>query len=447
MNSAEINIIQFGTGNFLRAFIAPVFQDLKDRKLANPAICIVESTGSGTTASLAEEQFRYPVWTTGIQNGKEVNEEVAIDCIQSGISLPEDHHVLMNLATNPSLEWILSNVTEAGFVLQNEEPLPSFPASFPARLTYLLLTRYQEFQGDTNRGLQILPCELIESNGKKLREMVIRQAGLWQVGAGFLQWLDTSTTFYNSLVDRIVPGKPSTESLARHAPKLSEHPFRVQAEPYFLLALSGKPKQALTLDPFVSNLNVVQVDTVRPFAERKVKILNGAHIAMVALGLPKGIQTVSEFMKNEGLFTELEAMIREEVIPFISQDPEQLREYAQEIWDRFRNPFIVHQLQAISLNSIAKLTPRIIESMESYYKDRGQVPKRLSSVLIAILLRYLQYPELIRDTAEVQEIFAQARRKISASEKAEFILAHPKLWSRNLLEFKGLKAMLVDQLP
>lgn len=446
MNSTNINVIQFGTGNFLRAFIEPVFQNLKEKGLAYPKICIIESTGSGKVKAMAEVDFKYPVWTTGVENGETINKVQTIDCVEMGLSLPQEHEQFLKLAKNSDLEWIISNVTEAGFVLEEEGNANEFPKSFPARLTLLLLTRYEHFQGDSSKGLEILPCELVEKNGEKLKEMVLSQAKDWKLDQAFFHWLEYHNTYYTSLVDRIVPGKPSIETLDNYQAINLDHPFLVQAEPYFLLAVQGEPSKKLNLNIFNSDFPVLKVESVEEYATRKVRVLNGSHIAMVVLGLPQGIETVSEFMENEILFSKLEGMIEEEVLPHIPQDETELLNYSKAIWDRFRNPFVKHKLSDISLNTMAKLSPRILESIAVFYASEGHMPARLSNILVSALVNYLTTPEKIRDTDTIKEIFKEARKIKNPDEKAEFLLSHPGLWDRDLRSFVGLKEALAQRL-
>ncbi|MFC3881100.1 tagaturonate reductase [Algoriphagus namhaensis] len=446
MKSTKINVIQFGTGNFLRGFIEPIFQNLKNKGLADPRICIVESTGSGKAKSMAKSKFEYPIWTTGMDKGELINETLSIDCIAMGLSLPEDGKGFLELAKNQDLEWVISNVTEAGFVLESEEDMTKFPKSFPARLTRFLFDRFEYFKGDPQAGLQILPCELVEENGKKLRGMILGQAKKWRLDQAFLDWIVQENNFYTTLVDRIVPGKPSQKTLLKNDSTHLDHPFLVQAEPYFLLATQSDLSKELKLNIYESDFPVLSVESVQEYATRKVRVLNGSHIAMVVLGLPKGIETVSEFMADDSLFSELKEMIETEVLPYISQDQEELLDYSKAIWDRFRNPFVKHKLADISLNTITKLNPRIIDSIISFYEAEGRIPRKLTGVLISALVNYLDSPERIRDTDQVKAIFSEARKMKNPNEKADFLLSHSGLWNIDLRSFQGLKEALLGKL-
>ncbi len=443
MSESKINILQFGTGNFLRGFIEPMFQSLKDKGIWEPRIVLVQSTNSNSLKRLEETNFNYPLWLAGIQDGKEVNEEIKIDCINAGLKLLDQTEAFLKLAESEELEFVISNVTEAGFKLEEEEEISLFPKSFPARLTLFLFKRFEFFEGDSSKGLQIFPCELISNNGDKLLEMVRDQSEKWNLPQEFKAWINQYNSFYNTLVDRIIPGKPSEETLKEFRPELDLHPSRVQGEPYFFLGLEAKDKnvdKGILGDP---DLNITFTQDLTPYSLRKVRILNGAHIAMVALGLPKGIRTVGDFMRDDSLFLHLREMIESEVIPVLPMDQDELKVYMEEIFDRFRNPFIEHKLRDISLNTIAKLSPRILDSVQDYYQKFNRLPEKLTEVFIQSIDSYLKYPESIRDTEKVKAIFDQAGQLKNPEEKADFLLDHPDLWNYELSSLAGVRKRLV----
>ncbi len=434
VNSTNINVIQFGTGNFLRGFIEAIFQDLKDRGIWEANIGLIQSTNSGTIDRLKKREFSYPLWITGIENGKEINKETTIDCIQLGLSLPDDGLEFLQLGLKPELEFIISNVTEAGFKLEKEADLKPFPKSFPARLTLLLFTRFQAL-GFDSKELKIIPCELISDNGKKLLEMVHKQAELWGLHSEFFSWLNDKVIFYNTLVDRIVTGLPSLEKLNKVRPEATYHEFRAQAEPYFFFGISGTNKETILSH---SKLPITQVDSIDKYSLRKVRILNCSHLAMVALSHGTDLKTVGEFMNDPKLFQWLKEMILQEVIPILPLDYEGLVQYSEEIWDRFKNPFVEHYLRDISLNTIAKSSPRVIDPLLAYYQVRKQLPPKLTEILIKSIIKYLYSPDQVRDSDQVKAVFTKALKKENPDDKASFILDHPDLWGYKLTQLTGL---------
>lgn len=443
----EIKVIQFGTGNFLRAFFEPLVAQLNNQNKWDGKICMVQSTGTEKIDSLKSFSFQYPLWTVGKSGSDIINSEEIIDVIKDGIALPRDQNSLINYSRSKSLQWIVSNVTEAGFVLSDENELTEeFPKSFPARLCLILWDRYSFYEGDPESGIQILPFELIENNGQKLRYMVIEQASKWKLPKAFFTWLDENCIFYNTLVDRIVPGKPSEFTLNKFHDTKSGHPFRVQTEPYFFLAIE-KNKNQISDVPFLnSDFPITLVDNIAPYSLRKVRILNGAHTAMVALGLPKGIQTVGDFMKNQSTFNWLKEMIFQEVIPCLPLDQEELKAYTEEIWDRFRNPFVDHKLSDIALNSMAKLKERILKSIEDYYEKNKRLPPKLAEAFCSMIKFYLENPDKVRDTESVKTIFSAAQVLPNKLDQATFILSQKELWNKDLNEIDDFSSFLSSYL-
>ncbi|MDN3204508.1 tagaturonate reductase [Algoriphagus sediminis] len=442
MSESNINVIQFGTGNFLRGFIEPLFQKLKDDALWEPKIALVQSTNSNSIKRLEETNFNYPLWLAGLKDGNEINEELQINVIRQGIKLPDQQNDFFKLAESNDLEFVISNVTEAGFKLETEKDYPTFPNSFPARLTHFLYRRFEFFKGDNTKGLYFLPCELIKNNGDKLREMILEQSKIWGLSEEFEVWVIDSNLFYNTLVDRIITGLPSNSTLEKYGPNSKFHPSRVQGEPYFFFGIEerkGSHQETILHHPA---LPITFTESLTPFSLRKVRILNGAHIAMVALGLPHVIKTVSEFMNNKELFAFLKEMILLEVIPILPLPKQELEEYMLEIFDRFRNPFIEHKLNSIALNSIAKLSPRILASIRDYYDQTQALPEKLTEVFTLTVQRYMKNPESIQDTEQIKQIFSEARAIKNPEDQAEFLLGHPELWSFGLSYLKGLKSKL-----
>jgi tagaturonate reductase len=408
MANHNIQILQFGTGNFLRAFFESMVQDLNEQ--GNELnICIVQSTGGKTIQTLAQQEYSYHVLTAGVKNGHSVEEVRKITCIKQGLQLPEQADQLMDLAAMESIKWIVSNVTEAGMVWKEEVLGEKFPESFPGRLTVWLWTRFQKYpQGE----LVILPCELLTDNGNLLKSMVIRHAENWKIPAEFFTWLSAQVTFLNSLVDRIVPGFPSHLSLKEK----DTDPLLVQAEPYSFWAIEGSPQLEDKLPFLKSNAEVVLTPDISKFSLRKVRILNGAHTAMTGLGLLKGVATVGEWMKTPELEQLISDIIAEEIIPTLPLEKEALTTYASDILDRFRNPFVAHKLSDISLNSVAKIKSRILPTLFDYRKNFGKCPEKLSASILSLLLFYLRNQDKIRDTQEVKAYFMTLRSSKSEVE-------------------------------
>ncbi len=397
MANNAIQILQFGTGNFLRAFIGSMVQDLNDSG-NELKICIIQSTSSTTLSRLAAQDYRYNLLVAGFKDGQKVEQIQEISCVKDGIRLPDEVEKFMDFAISPQLKWIISNVTEAGLVMKKEGPFEVFAESFAGRLTQWL---YKRFQVIPEMETIVLPCELLPDNGLLLKKFIIAHADNWKLPKTFNTWLEEKVIFLNSLVDRIVPGFPSHLDL-----KLKDlDPFLVQAEPYALWAIEGSTSVRDHLPFLESKSEVILTENISSYALRKVRILNASHTAMTGYGLFHGIETVGEWISDPSREKLLLDMIEEEIIPTIDMDLEGLKKYVAEVLDRFRNPFVSHKLSDISLNSIAKLKSRLLPIIEDYRSENGHFPPKLSLCLISLLLFYLRNPKMIKDSQEIKEWF------------------------------------------
>lgn len=397
MTNPEIQILQFGTGNFLRAFLGSMVQDLNE-KGNSLKICIVQSTSGTSLEKLAAQNYDYHLLEAGFKKGQKIENIRKITCIKDGLRLPVEQEKFFEIASSPHLKWIISNVTEAGMVWKSEGPFEKFAESFAGRLTQWLYQRFRLLpQADTI----ILPCELLPENGKLLKSFILGHSKNWNLPSNFNSWIEEKVTFLNSLVDRIVPGFPSHLDL-----RLKEtDPFLVQAEPYALWAIEG-PETLVPLLPFLrSGSEVILSENIERYSLRKVRILNASHTAMTGHGLLSGIETVGEWIADTTRERFLLDMIDEEIIPSIKMDLSELKSYATDVMDRFKNPFVSHRLSDISLNSISKIKSRLLPIIMDYQTIAGQYPPKLCYCLISMLLFYLRNPEKIRDGQEIKQWF------------------------------------------
>jgi tagaturonate reductase len=410
----EIHILQFGTGNFLRAFFEPMVQDIQNQ-YKNLNICIIQSTSGNTLEKLKAQNFQYHVLEAGFKAGEKTQKIQKITCIADGISLPKELEKFLHFAGNTSVKWIISNVTEAGMTWKDEGEFEKFAESFAGRLTQWL---YRRFTQIPDMNTVILPCELIPNNGDLLKEFVLTHAERWKLGEGFKIWIEKNVVFFNNLVDRIVPGFPHHLDLIEK----ETDQLLVQTEPYSFWAIEGAQSQAPLL-PFIhSHAEVILEEDISTYALRKIRILNGCHTYMAAKGLMLGYKTVHEFISNQENFESLNSMVEEEITPFLEMDQNQLQVYKKEVFDRFRNPFVAHQLEDILLNGVAKFKSRLIPLMESSLATTGNYPARISQGLIYLILFYLEHPKRFRDTEETKLFFSQIPGRIHRKSKVKFVL-------------------------
>lgn len=440
-----VKVLQFGTGNFLRGFADWMIEILNDKTDFDGSVHIIQSHGKSIPEDFVNQNYNYHVFVRGFQNGKIIDEKKLITSI-SGVSNPNlDYGFFLDLAKNPDLESIISNTTEAGIVFDEKDTDPKkVPASFPGKLAALLYERFTFLEGNETKGLTILPCELIENNGDKLKECVMRYAALWNFRQEFLDWLDTTCSFCNTLVDRIVPGFPK-ENFEEFEKKtgFSDH-LAVVAEPYHFWAIEGPEALKSIFQTEKTGLNVQIVNNLHPYRLRKVRILNGAHTAMVPVAYLKGIRTVGEAMEDPEISTYISDTIYKEIIPTLDLPKEELEQFAAEVLDRFRNPFIRHELISISLNSISKFRVRVLPTILEYHSQTGQFPENLIRSF-ADLIRFYKgdindksIP--LKDEPAVLEFFEKVWKKENHEEIVETVLANEYLWGMDLNQIPGLGA-------
>lgn len=413
MKKNGIQILQFGTGNFLRAFIEPMVQDLNQQDISLN-VCMIQSTGGSNLEQLKKQNYEYHVLVAGLENGKKVEQLRKITCIKDGLDLPLESERFLQFASDPEVKWIISNVTEAGMVWKEEEDFKEFAKSFAGRITQWLFRRFQTLpQAETI----LLPCELLQENGKTLKNLVETHAKRWKLQEEFFIWMDSSCKFFNSLVDRIVPGFPSHLSL----PEKEKDKFLVQTEPYCFWAIEGKGSDEAYL-PFLNSFSeAILQNSIQIYSLRKIRILNGLHTFMTGKGLLQGFKTVGQYVDDPRNLEELEMLLKQEIFPTLDIPSQELEKYARQVMDRFRNPFVAHRLADISLNATAKFKSRLFPIFEWHQQNHHSVPPIAVTGLVAQILFNLRNPEKIKDTSEVKNVYSTLPPLYSEFEQVIFI--------------------------
>jgi tagaturonate reductase len=415
MNSQSIQVLQFGTGNFLRGFIEPLIEELNQQG-ESLQVCLVQSTDGNTLEGLRAQDYAYQVYVAGRDQGQTFEEFQSITCIKDGLNLPHDSEKFFSFASSPELKYLISNVTEAGLVWSQEGARDQIASSFPGRITQWLYTRFEQAP---ELETILLPCELIPNNGDFLKSLIQQHALAWKLDAEFLNWINLNCRFHNTLVDRIVPGFPK-----QFADKAAA--YTVQVEPYLFWGIEGSDQDLGKL-PFRKCKGVVLTDSLLPYTKRKISILNGLHTYLTAFGMLKQIKTVQEYVQDPDRLHALNLLVEEEIFPFLDQPLDSLRDYTSAIFDRFKNPYMAHALHDISLQSIAKFKSRLLPICTYFLEKQGTLPPRISAGLVALLLCHLRYPELMRDTEETKNYFKQLRAR-DESELDKVILASQELF-------------------
>ena len=378
--------VQFGTGALLRGFV-DYFIDAANRGGEfNGRIVAIGSTGSGRDGSANEQDGLFTLLSSGIADGVTVEERRVVASVSRALSARTEWLKVLECARNPHLQLVFSNTTEVGIALDEEDsPEMSPPRSYPGKLTAFLHARATAFAFDASKGVVILPCELIEGNGDRLREIVTTLATRWSLGADFRGWLDGAVTFCNTLVDRIVPGTPTPERLAELERTLGYRDALVTAcEPYRLFAIEGDERLAARLGFPAADPGIVVASSIAPYRLRKVRLLNGTHTIMAPVALLAGCETVFDAMRHDTVSRFIRRAMLEEIVPTL--DVPSAADFARETLDRFANPSIRHALIDITLHSTTKMRVRIVPSILAHVERNRRVPESLAFGFAAWLL-------------------------------------------------------------
>lgn len=440
----QTDSIQFGEGNFMRGFVDYCIQLLNEETGFKGKVDVIQPIKEGMIEHLRKQDGQYHVFAEGVSKGKKVRSKHLITCLDELINPYEDYEGFLKLAENKNLAFIFSNTTEAGIKLDASDlKIDRPPNSFPAKLLLLLKHRYEKFNGDSNKVLHIIPCELIEKNGDRLKEILVEISNNWGLEDDFKLWLKNNH-FYNSLVDRIVPGYPKNNLDYYKQNLLFDDKLMLTCEPFFLWVIEGSP-ELLKVFPAnqLKNIKVTVVPDLGIYRTRKVRILNGSHTSLVPIGLLKNITTVSGALNDDFLKSFITETLFEEIIPSIDFDEDELKSYATSVLERFTNPFIVHQLESIALNCISKFKVRVLPSICSYIEKKGKAPKNLSFALAALIYFYgkdvSQRSYKLKDDLKNIEFFKALWRESSLEKITEKTLSNSMLWDQNLLVIKPLR--------
>ncbi|OUP83467.1 altronate oxidoreductase [Lachnoclostridium sp. An169] len=450
-------VLQFGEGNFLRAFVDWMIDKANRDGVYQGSIVLCQPIEKGLKDMINAQDGVYTLAMRGSENGKAVENIEVITSVSRCINPYEDqdYDALMDLAKSPDLEVVVSNTTEAGIAYHAGDKLTDRPpVSFPAKVTAFLYERYKAFDGAADKGLLFLPVELIDNNGAELKRIVLQYADEWGLGGGFINWVENANEFTSTLVDRIVTGYPRDE-VNYFEEKLGYQDNIIDTSELFnLWVIEGDKKWADKLPVHRTDANVIWTDDVKPYKKRKVRILNGAHTSTVLAAYLAGFDIVMDFMKDDTFRTFMNDVIYKEVIPTLDLPKDELESFAAAVNDRFANPYIKHKLLDISLNSCSKFNARCLPSLLGYVEEKKELPKCLTFSLAAFIKFYqgetkdgaytgtrkdgTTYP--IRDDAAVLEFFSDIWSRLDADGIAQAVLSKTDFWSgKDLTEVPGLK--------
>ncbi|MCE0495167.1 tagaturonate reductase [Vibrio salinus] len=457
--SYPTSIIQFGEGNFLRAFLDWQIDQLNEHTDFNAGVSVIRPISADFPPSLNTQQGLYTTVIRGLdQSGEAVSQSRIIRSVNEEISAVREFDKVLELAKNPDTRFVFSNTTEAGIAYAEGDKIDDMPpSSYPAKLTRMLWERFNHFSGASDKGWVIIPCELIDYNGDALKKIVLQYIDIWSLPAEFRQWVETANTFCSTLVDRIVTGYPKDEAEQLEAGFNYHDTFIVTAENFYLFVIQGPQwlKQELCLDQLSDDkaLNIKIVDDIKPYKERKVAILNGAHTALVPVAFLAGIDSVGESMQDEQISAYLKEVMFGEIIPTLSLPEDELMAFARDVEYRFKNPYIRHMLLSIALNSMTKFKTRILPQLLSYCDTEGKPPRYLSFALAALIAFYRgqrgeeSYP--LADDQVWLDFYAQAWEKVALGEMNHHelvsdVLSNKAHWGQDLTAIPELAATVAQ---
>ncbi len=438
-----VKVLQFGGGSFLRGFTEWMIDILNEKTDFNGAVDIITSVTPGTAEQINEQQGLYHLVQQGIKNAERFSETRLITCINRAIDPAKDFESFIKCAQNPELKLIISNTTESGIVFEPlDTKIDSLPKSFPGKLTLVLYHRFKHFNGALDKTVIVLPCELIENNGLALREVVLRYVAHWKLQPDFAAWA-MKNIFCNTLVDRIVPGFPKETIETIQQNTGFEDKLAVAAEPFYFWAIESRQSIQDQFPTIRAGLdNVVFAYNITPYRVRKVRILNGAHTALMPVAYLRGLRTVREAMDDPFVSKFIKDTIENEIIPTLTLPHDELIDFASAVTDRFRNPFIKHQLISISLNSISKFKVRILPTIIEYIRLKDTLPQNLIKSFAALLCFYKGNwnGEVIplNDSPVVIAIIQQAWKEDTIEKTVFNILSNKSLWDDDLTAVTGL---------
>lgn len=443
-------VIQFGEGNFLRAFVDWIISQINERTDFNGSVVVVQPIEKGLVDMLNSQDGLYHVNLQGMEKGQTVNSYRLIDVVSRAINPYRDFDDYEKLAELPDVRFVVSNTTEAGIAFDASCRLSDRPASsYPGKLTQLLYHRFRYFNGDPHKGLIIMPCELIFQNGHVLKKTIEQYIDLWNLGDEFRTWFETACRVYATLVDRIVPGFPKKEIDEIQRKLQYQDRMVVQGEAFHLWVIEAPEELEQEFPAGKAGLNVLFVPSEAPYHARKVTLLNGPHTVLAPVAFLSGIDIVRDACQHPVVGAYVRRVMFDELMETLDLPKPELMQFAEDVLERFNNPFVDHQVTSIMLNSFSKFATRDLPGLKVYLQRKGRLPEGIVMGLAAILTYYKggvradgvayspnDLPEII---SFMQELWAAGDiRKL-----AEQVLAADWIWHENLNEIPQLTDRLV----
>lgn len=454
-------VLQFGTGVLLRALPDYFIDKANKQGIFNGRVVVVKSTDSGGADAFAAQDNLYTVCVRGIENGKNISEDIVNAAISRVLSAKTNWNEILDCAHCKEMQLIISNTTEVGIQLVQDDIGDEPPVSFPGKLLAFLYERFKAFEGAPESGMVIVPTELITDNGTKLESIVLELAHRNGLDFKFIEWLENHNTFCNSLVDRIVPGKPGKEELAALENTLGYNDeLLTMSEVFRLWAIEGDEKAKKILSFAAADAGVVIADDITQFKELKLRLLNGTHTFNCGLAFLAGFDITRESVTDDVYAVFAKQLMQQEIAPAIpfAIDAAVKKDFADKVFDRFCNPAINHQWISITMQYTSKMKMRNVPLLQQYYKVTGKTPLLMATGFAAYLLfmkavklesgKYFgllneKYYEIKDDAASY---YYAAWQHNNPAQLVQAVLSNETLWEANLAQLPGFAATVTEQL-
>ena len=454
LEKAPEKVMQFGEGNFLRAFVDDFIDIANEKAGFNGKVALVQPIAQGLTELINKQEGLYTLYLRGSEKGVKVDDKRVISAVSRCINPYGEWDKVLELAKSDDLEIIVSNTTEAGIVHDTESAFDQAPpVSFPAKLTRLLYERFTAGKP----GIVMLSCELIDNNGKELLKCVNQYIDDWKLSEDFRRWVNEKNIFCSTLVDRIVPGRirDSKEVEALAAANGYDDPLTDVGEVFGIWVIEGPDGLEDRLPFKKAGVPVIVVPDVTPYKKRKVRILNGAHTGFVLGAYLAGYDIVRDCMHDDTILAYMNQMLYDEVIPTLPLDKKDLEDFARAVQDRFNNPFVNHELMSISLNSTSKWRARNMPTFLDYVKEKGELPPCLTTSFAAYVAFYSNDIQELNDKGLVCRRpkgndytvsddrwvleFYYAHRNDSPEDLIHAVMTNTEMWGQDLTEVPGFE--------
>jgi tagaturonate reductase len=458
-------VLQFGTGVLLRGLPDYFIDKANKQRVFNGRIVVVKSTVHGDTDTFTRQDNLYTICVRGVQKGKTVDEMMINASISRVLSAGHQWREILVCAANPEMQIVISNTTEAGLVLVEDNPDSSPPVSFPGKLLAFLLERYRCFNGSPESGMVIIPTELIPDNGTLLKRILITKSRNLKLDENFIHWLETANAFCSSLVDCIVPGSPPEADKREVSGRLGyEDDLMIMSEVYRLWAIESSSERARKILSFSkTDKRIIITPDISKFRELKLRLLNGSHTFTCGLAVWAGFPFVKAAMENKDFDDFITTLLLDEIVPALQSEKITTDEaglFANEVLDRFRNPFIQHRWLSICLQYTSKMKTRNVPTIQQYYEKKGNTPRFMAAGFAAWLLFMRsekkngnQFAGIMHGIEYIlQDDFAEKLNTLwnNAGTNMELLVSNTlkdtSLWGTNLTAYRGFAEAVLNNL-